>query len=171
MAALTPATRRELARMFAAEDARLGVEVGVERGHYLAHLARANPEARLYGVDPWKWRRGYREHVGQDRLDIFYVEAQWKVSEFPNVTLLRETSLAAVLHFDDGSLDFVYIDADHADLQRDLDAWTPKVRVGGIVAGHDYSDVAEDLHGWLAHRESRLNVLEGDTAKTWWFRV
>ena len=42
----------------------------------------------------------------------------------------------------DGSLDFVYLDADHkyALVRADLAAWYPKVRPGGVVSGHDYLD-------------------------------
>jgi hypothetical protein len=42
----------------------------------------------------------------------------------------------------DSSLDFVYIDARHdrASVLEDLAAWYPKVRAGGIIAGHDYVD-------------------------------
>jgi hypothetical protein len=37
-------------------------------------------------------------------------------------------------------LDFVYIDGDHSyeGVLRDIHAWTPHVRKGGIIAGHDY---------------------------------
>ena len=44
--------------------------------------------------------------------------------------------------FDDASLDFVYLDAghDYISIQEDLQCWYPKVRVGGVFAGHDYSD-------------------------------
>jgi hypothetical protein len=44
-------------------------------------------------------------------------------------------------HYDDGSLDFVFIDAGHRfeEVSRDIDAWLPKVkRGGGILGGHDY---------------------------------
>ena len=40
----------------------------------------------------------------------------------------------------DGSLDFVYIDGNHGydAVLDDLMAWTPKVKEGGFIAGHDY---------------------------------
>ena len=36
--------------------------------------------------------------------------------------------------------DYIYIDASHHYLQvkRDIEAWWPRVKSGGILAGHDY---------------------------------
>ena len=43
-------------------------------------------------------------------------------------------------HYDDKSLDFVFIDAghDYTSVKKDIDAWLPKVKSGGILAGHDF---------------------------------
>ena len=43
-------------------------------------------------------------------------------------------------YVDDGSLDFVYIDGGHDfdNVMLDLILWSPKVRSGGVVSGHDY---------------------------------
>lgn len=52
----------------------------------------------------------------------------------------RCASLDAAFEFADGSLDFVFLDARHTfeDVRRDLAAWWPKLRPGGLFAGHDY---------------------------------
>src|SRR5690606_11229810 len=54
---------------------------------------------------------------------------------------VKARSVAAAKHVPDGSLDFVYIDADHsyAGVRADIAAWRPKIRAGGIIAGHDYA--------------------------------
>ena len=46
----------------------------------------------------------------------------------------------ATADFADGSLDFVYIDGAHdfKNVACDICEWSKKVRVGGIVFGHDY---------------------------------
>jgi hypothetical protein len=53
----------------------------------------------------------------------------------------RCASLAAASQFTDGSLDFVFVDASHTfeDVRQDLAAWWPKLRPGGLFAGHDYA--------------------------------
>lgn len=48
-------------------------------------------------------------------------------------------SLAASKIIADQSLDLVFIDANHAKVRDDIIAWFPKVRVGGLLCGHDYS--------------------------------
>ena len=46
----------------------------------------------------------------------------------------------AVTRFEDNSIDFVYVDArhDYKGVLEDLRLYWPKVRQGGILAGHDY---------------------------------
>ena len=50
----------------------------------------------------------------------------------------RSTEVAAT--YEDGSLDFVFIDADHSydAVRADIAAWLPKVKHRGVLAGHDY---------------------------------
>jgi hypothetical protein len=52
----------------------------------------------------------------------------------------RCASPAAAGGYEDLSLDFVFLDADHAydAVRHDLAAWWPKLRPGGLFAGHDY---------------------------------
>jgi predicted O-methyltransferase YrrM len=52
-----------------------------------------------------------------------------------------------------GGIDYLYVDADHteAGCRADLEAWWPHLRVGGLIAGDDYDDVAGDpAHGVTA---------------------
>lgn len=118
---------------------RLGVEVGVERGRYSKVLCIRHPKMKLYGVDAWETYLGYRDHVTQDRLDNFYLETKARMKPY-NFEAIRDFSVKAARRFEDGSLDFVFIDAahDYRSVKEDIAAWAPKVRKDGIVAGHDY---------------------------------
>ena len=57
-----------------------------------------------------------------------------------SVRLIPATTLEAAARWQ-GPIDFLYVDADHssAGVYRDLEAWVPHVRTGGVIAGDDYS--------------------------------
>lgn len=117
----------------------VGAEIGVEQGAYAEEMLRAHPDLHLHCVDAWQAYKGYREHVTQPKLDGFYASTQARLAAW-SVTYHRMWSTEAAATFADGSLDFVYIDANHLlpFVIQDLCAWVPKVRSGGIIAGHDY---------------------------------
>ena len=151
--------REGFAEMLGAWGCRVGCEVGVERGEYLATLARVLlPGGVLYGVDAWQSHVGYRDHVRQNKLDRFYAETCARFEQYPNVHLIRKFSVEAAKDIPGASLDFVYIDANHAlpFVIADLHAWSYKVRPGGIVAGHDFihhkwpnqMHVTQAIHAW-----------------------
>ena len=116
-----------------------GVEIGTERGLYAEVLCSKMPNLHLTCVDLWMAHDGYYGHMSQRRLDKYRREAQARLAPF-DCTLLRDYSMNAVQQFEDESLDFVYIDANHRipAVIDDICAWQDKVRIGGIVAGHDY---------------------------------
>ena len=59
-----------------------------------------------------------------------------------HITVHKSDSYAATAAFQDASLGLCFIDANHTfdGVVRDLESWWPKVRPGGVLAGHDYSD-------------------------------
>lgn len=54
----------------------------------------------------------------------------------------RVDSFVAAKNFEDASIDFCFIDANHAYefVSKDIAAYLPKVKKGGVLAGHDWSD-------------------------------
>ncbi len=135
-----------------------GVELGVEQGEYSEVLCRKNPNLRLFCVDAWTAHRSYRDHVSQRKLDRFYEATVTRLASY-NATLIRKSSRHALVDFEDGSLDFVYIDSNHelSHVIHDICEWSKKVRVGGIVSGHDY----------VLHRSpDRIHVVQAVNAYT-----
>jgi predicted O-methyltransferase YrrM len=55
-------------------------------------------------------------------------------------TLFGGDSFDRANDFEDGSIDFVFLDANHSYefISKDIAAWLPKIKKGGILAGHDY---------------------------------
>jgi len=116
-----------------------GVEIGVEQGVFSESLLKDNPGCKLYAVDAWKAYRGYRDHTRQEKLERFYESTKTRLAPY-NVEIVRKFSMDAVKDFADRSLDFVYIDGNHDfyHCTSDICLWSKKVKVGGIIAGHDY---------------------------------
>lgn len=57
-----------------------------------------------------------------------------------SVLLIVAPSVRAARLFSDGSVDFAFVDGDHRpeSVRADIEAWWPKVKPGGVLAGHDY---------------------------------
>jgi len=61
-------------------------------------------------------------------------------NRYRQLRVIRAFSPGAAAVFSDGYFDLVYIDADHHKeaLLADIDVWWDKVRIGGLLSGHDY---------------------------------
>lgn len=135
----------DLAKLFAELGFRLGVEVGVDRGLYSKFLMDTVPGLKMFGVDPWT-NAVYEDDNPYKAPEAYfnecYGEAVKRLAPYgSSYTIIRKFSMDAVKEFEDDSLDFVYIDANHdfINFAMDLQYWMRKVRPEGIISGHDYS--------------------------------
>jgi len=127
-----------------------GAEIGVWKGVFSEILCQGVPGLHLFCIDAWQGYANYRDHRHQHLLGAAYDTATARLTPY-GATLIREFSVPAAAAFPDGSLDFVYIDANHSfeHVVADLAAWEPKVRSGGILSGHDYFEAPRHLHIWV----------------------
>lgn len=118
-----------------------GAEIGVYNGEAVFFkLLDACPDLHMIAVDQWSATDkdyGDLTAVGEafrERARDFVVRAF--VIHGPS------TDVETLSWVDDGELDFVFIDADHSyeAVKADIAAWTPKVRKGGWVLGHDWNE-------------------------------
>lgn len=129
--------RNTLAQLLGEMGYNKGAEIGVRRGRFSMYLCRCNPELELTSIDPWA---AYDRHYTEARQNAIYNEAIANFREYPNIKVLRKSSMDALKHFEDESLDFVYIDGNHQfdHVCPDIIYWSKKVRSGGIIGCHDY---------------------------------
>jgi len=146
-------TRDRLGGLFADAGYTKGAEVGVRKGKFSRVLCKANPDLHMFCVDPWM-PYGGRKYT-KEKQDGLYEVAQ-KTLEPYNVTFIRKTSMEGVRDFEEGSLDFVYIDGNHLFdfVMEDIIHWSRRVRSGGIIAVHDF------------HYGSNVEVVEAVMAYT-----
>ena len=119
------------------------VEIGSWKGmsaSYMAvEIANSGKDIDFYCVDTWEGSVEHEQYgIETSNLYDTFLDNMEPVRKYYKA--IRAQSLQAVKQFEDNSLDFVFIDASHEyeDVKDDIRTWYPKVKEGGIIAGHDY---------------------------------
>tara|TARA_B100000686_G_C16780398_1_gene971421 strand:- start:1490 stop:2086 length:597 start_codon:yes stop_codon:yes gene_type:complete len=128
-------TRRALVESLNLEQFKAAVEVGVRTGWFSKYILD-NTQMKVYAIDPWEDNSELTESE-----DVF-AECQERLAPYgERAEMIKGYSPAAADLFSDESVDFVYIDAlhDYESVKKDIEAWWPKVKRGGVISGHDYN--------------------------------
>lgn len=140
-----------------------GVEVGTFKGEFSKEIME-NWGGTLYMVDVWR-PLSNEEYLDSSNHNNYvngvYSEAINNTKGFEDrAVMVRATSEIASHMFEDNSLDFVYIDANHAYdyVVQDIELWYPKVKEGGYLCGHDYihMDWYNDPNFALNHKDKHI---------------
>jgi len=158
-------------------------EVGVASGTFSAIMVKIIKPSVLYMVDVWESipdgdRASFRSEGGQYSHLIATLKKNRRAIKNGVARPLvgKSTDMAQIV--DDESLDLVYIDANHSyeGCLSDLRAWYPKVKIGGIVSGHDMNrkeyGVTEAVDAFFTEMgiaKDMLNVTLEDYP-SFWFR-
>ena len=88
----------------------------------------------LYCVDYWDIKEDVNIPIAEERFDKM-------IQKHKNIKKIKKLSEVAVNDFQDEYFDLVYIDACHEyeEVKKDILNWTPKIKKGGILSGHDYN--------------------------------
>jgi len=144
------------------------VEIGTGGGHFTEQILAIWPTcSKLITVDPW---------APYDSVPAFTVDVQEarfkntseKFADQKNVTIVRQPSHVAATDVPDGSVDFIYIDGDHsrAAVLLDLQSWFPKLKRGGIMAGHDYyGDVESAVNEFCAKNSLDVRATTAENSR------
>lgn len=122
-------------------DAKVGVEIGVFKGEFSKAIL-SGWNGRLYMVDPWRaLGEEYLDSSNHAQHTSAYSDTMESIRGYEDrAIMVRALSNQAVDMFADNSLDYVYIDGNHAYsfVREDLKLWWPKLKSGGLMAGHDF---------------------------------
>jgi hypothetical protein len=163
----------------------VGAEIGIKTGQMSIKVLSFLPSIKTYyAIDPWKWYPDFKKMVNpkkqkrwnQKQMDAFFDKFKNDSKAFKDkIKILRMTSKEAAEHIPDGSLDFCFIDGNHAYeyVKEDIQLYLPKVKKGGLFGGHDYNLKLGGIHRGDVKKavdESFDDFILGEN-ETWWVWV
>jgi len=158
-----------------------GAEIGVWRAFFSETILSRWHGKKLYLIDPYTEYNSYTHNMSWDNTahkKNYAIAVESMEKQFPGRhEFIIKFSADAANMFKDGQLDFVYIDGNHSYkfVKEDLQLWVPKVKIGGLVSGHDFINLEKKGFGvkravmeFMAERQETLYV---DRSKwpTWYF--
>ena len=148
-APLTDEPRRwdVLAGFMAQQSYKTFVEVGCKNGRTTGHILKTIPDSRVIAIDPWEVQEKSVDPTKETYKDWDFAKIE---SEFwANVGdakdrcyFYRGTSEFVSTNWEGpAQVDLVFVDAlhDYEHVKQDIGLWWPKVRIGGIICGHDFN--------------------------------
>ncbi len=133
-----------------------GVEIGTFEGENAESILETLNIKKLFLIDSYE--KGNEKDSIHNKLKTTESKAMKKLKEFSHkIVWIKKLSSDAVNDVPD-NLDFVYIDGDHRykTVKKDLELYYPKLRIGGVLAGHDI-----DLGGHLMVNKPGWKNTEG----------
>lgn len=126
------------------------VELGTWKGHSISYLGKKLLEQsydfKLYGVDlfddSYIHTKEGNSHLASQMKYIYDVYNQNLIDAGVREVIkdIKGNTWEVASQFEDNSVNFVFIDADHnyESVKKDILSWLPKMKKGGIMSGHDY---------------------------------
>lgn len=127
------------------------VELGSYRGDFADKILKiVNPRC-LFLVDPYRVDESRRYGAGMAFLPVMYSTSEdyenvlsrfEKERNAGQVFVFRTTSQNLAKKVGERIFDCIYIDSDHTyeGVKKDLEDWMPKLKEGGVICGHDYTN-------------------------------
>ena len=161
------------------------VEVGAWLGKSVSYLGveviNSEKNIKIYSIDTWKGSEEHKTVEGCRSYEVFNAVKNdilfdiflKNISPVKDViTPIKLPSVEAAKTFEDNSIDFMFLDASHkySDVRDDLNAWYPKIKKGGIFAGHDYG--WDEVRAALEEFSSINNItIHPKSTSSWMFTV
>lgn len=152
-----------------------GIEIGVSTGFNSYIMIEECPNiSKIVGIDPFEGYQDWSSFIPQDHMDFMYTVFLDNYEHMKDkFELIKLKSSAAATRLKNEDYDFVFIDGDHSlrAVLTDLDKYVPKIKKGGLIAGHDIGlqGVHMAVTNWTKRHGIDLNkiqVLE-NTAWCW----
>ncbi len=130
----------------------IGSWLGKSSSYMAVEIANSGKKIQFDVVDIWDFNNcsdnNYNDILKKNSESAFdmFIKNINPVKNYINI--IRGYSKDISVNYEDNSLDFVFIDASHDydSVKQDLQSWYPKIKIGCVMAGHDYiSDYEQNV--------------------------
>lgn len=123
------------------DDYKRMIEIGAYMGESTFLFGCSGIFKEINTIEPHKGKEEFND-MFEYTWDDVKLEFEKNTRHFNNIIHHKDFSYNISNQFQDNQYDFVYIDADHTyeSVKKDLELYLPKVKNGGIIGGHDYTD-------------------------------
>jgi len=148
-------------------------EIGVAKGKNFAKIVWYALPKYAVGIDLWEWTEDNlwwtQEFFDSYRRKIIEAKPALEEKTGAKIDYIKGDCHKIVHQFEDEFFDFIYIDCDHRYeyVKRDLNDWWPKLRSGGIMAGHDYLEKSCWKGAWTYGVVTAVNEFVKEHELSW----
>ena len=162
----------------------VGAEIGIAAAQSTCTFLQQCPNiVKMYAVDSYNPYSNFIKEV-YDGIPLFIADK--KESEFAKITakhnikysghedkvvFFEEESLSAVNKIKNKSIDFIFLDAHNTpeEVVKDIEAWYPKLKNGGLFSGHDWisKDVQQIVNNFRNENKITNSLSVFDNVWTW----
>ncbi len=151
------------------------VEVGCWEGRSAAYMGvnivNSGHDIRFDCVDTWEGSAENIDSTEKSELYDKFLDGMSNLNGECDWRAIRKESVVAAADYADSSLDFVFLDASHdvENVYADIQAWRPKLKADGVLAGDDaaFMGVREALIQHGIGVEGNPIVPSGGAYKSW----
>lgn len=110
-------------------EAKHWVEIGTHIGESALIIASFDYVESLHCIDP--------------QIDMYRDILNKRLYHLQKIKMHSLVSSEGSKSFNNQSVNVVYVDGDHSyeSVKQDIDLWYPKIKLGGFICGHDYSEL------------------------------
>ena len=146
-------------------------EIGVWEGFFSGRIMEICQPAKLHLIDPWLYmpqfaNTGFGRKKNEHLMEQKWLDVVARFKDDPRVAVHRGLSEAVLGSMPDGSLDWVYIDANHNEpfIGNDLALCLAKVKHDGIIAGDDFNWQSDQSGAPVKHAVEKMLAGLGNQA-------
>ena len=126
----------------------IGIEIGTFAGESTEIFLKSNAFKTLYCIDPYIQGFDPNDESTSELLPFAEKRFDKKFKDNKIIKKIKCKSDDAINLFEDNSIDFIYIDGNHQYkfVKNDIINYFPKIKIGGIISGHDYETSEKTFH-------------------------